>query len=53
MIGFFSDKIVKWLHHFPEVHRSCSCKTFLSTCLVLLFERACYSYVPLHVTIRQ
>ena len=41
------------MHHLPEVHRKCSCKTFWSTFLVLLFERACCSYVPLHVLIRQ
>ena len=41
------------MHHLPEVHRNCSCKTFWSTFLVLLFVRACCSYAPLHVTIRQ
>ena len=41
------------MHHLPEEHRNCSCKTFWSTCLVLLFERACCLYVPLHFTIRQ
>ena len=34
------------MHHLPEVHRFCSSKTFLSTFLILLFERACCSYMP-------
>ena len=45
--------MTKCRHHLPEVHRHCSCKTFWSTFLVLLFERACCLYAPLHVTIRQ
>ena len=42
-----SEKLVKSMHHLQEVHRHCSCKTFWSTFLVLLFERACCFYVPL------
>ena len=46
---FFS----KYMHCFPKVHRNCSCKTFWSTFLVLLFVRACCWYVPPHFTIKQ
>ena len=35
------------------MHRNCSCKTFLSTFLFLLFVRVCCSYVAPHFTIRQ
>ena len=31
------------MHHLPEVNRNCSCKTFWSTFVALLFERACCS----------
>ena len=41
------------MHHLLEVHRNYSCKTSLSTFLVLLFVGACSSYASLHVTIRQ
>ena len=40
----------KW---FKCMQRNCSCKTFWSTFLVPMFERACYSHVPLQFTIRQ
>ena len=36
-------KIFKCMHDLPEVHRNCSCKTFWSTFLALLFKRACCS----------
>ena len=39
------------MHCFPKVHRHYSFKTSLSTCLVLLFERACCLYVLPHFTI--
>ena len=40
----FQKKNIKCIHHLPEVHRNCSCKTkILSTFLALLFERACCS----------
>ena len=38
---------------FPKRAQKCSCKTFLSSYLALLFERACCLYVPLHFTMRQ
>ena len=41
------------MHHLQEVQRNCSCKTFWSTFLVLLFVRACCLYASLQVTIRQ
>ena len=53
MFFYFQKKMFKCMHHIPEVNRNCSCKTFWSNFLVLLFERACCSYVPLHFTIRQ
>ena len=53
IVFFFPEKMFKCMHHIQEVNRNCSCKTFWSNFLVLLFERACCSYVPLHFTIRQ
>ena len=47
------EKLLKCIYHIPKVYKNCPCKTFLSTFLVLLFERACCSYMPLHFTIRQ
>ena len=41
------------MYQFPKVHRNCSCKTFWSTVLVQLFERACCLYMPPHFTTRQ
>ena len=40
------------MQQLPRVHRNCSCKTFWSTFLVQLFERACCLYMPPHFTIR-
>ena len=39
----FRKKVIKCMHHLPEVHRNCICKSFWSTFLALLFERACCS----------
>ena len=35
--------MIKCMHHLLEVNRNCSCKSFWSTFLSLLFERACCS----------
>ena len=48
----FQKKIIKCMHHLPGMHRKC-CETCWSTFLILLFERACCSYMPGHFTIRQ
>ena len=49
----FEKKVFKCIYCFPEVHRNCFCKTFLSTFMVLLLERACCLYVPLNFLLRQ
>ena len=41
------------MHCFPKVHRNCSCKTFWSNFMVLLFVRTCCWYVPPHFKIWQ
>ena len=55
--GFFivklDDKLFKCTNPFPQVHRNCSNKSFLSTFLVHLFERICCSYMPSHFTIKE
>ena len=53
MFFYFQKKMFKCMHHLPEVNRNCSRKAFWSNFLVILFERACCSYVPLHFTIKQ
>ena len=53
VVLFITKKMFKCMYNLPKFLRIFSCKTFWSTFLVLLFERACCLYMAPHFTISQ